>query len=97
MGKPKDLSDFDMGQIVMAGWLGQSICRTASLVPCSSGGNVILWETLVPDIHVDATLTRTAYLKVDHVQSFMATVVPDGRCGQDNVPCHTAEIDQEQF
>lgn len=35
MGKSKDLSDFDKGQIVMARRLGQSISQTAGLVGCS--------------------------------------------------------------
>ena len=35
MGKCKDLSDFDKGQIVMARWLGQSISKIAALVRCS--------------------------------------------------------------
>ena len=35
MGKCKDLSEFDRGQIVMARQLGQSISRTATLVGCS--------------------------------------------------------------
>lgn len=35
MGKRKDLSDFDRGQIVMARRLGQSISETAQLVGCS--------------------------------------------------------------
>ncbi|MBN3309347.1 CUX2 protein, partial [Amia calva] len=35
MGKCKDLSDFDKGQIVMARRLGQSISKTAALVGCS--------------------------------------------------------------
>ncbi|ROL49707.1 hypothetical protein DPX16_16033 [Anabarilius grahami] len=35
MGKRKDLSEFDKGQIVMARRLGQSISKTAALVGCS--------------------------------------------------------------
>ena len=35
MGRSKDLSDFDKGQIVMARRLGQSISETARLVRCS--------------------------------------------------------------
>ena len=35
MGRSKDLSDFDKGQIVMASRLGQSISETARLVGCS--------------------------------------------------------------
>ncbi|CAN9501504.1 unnamed protein product [Ophioblennius macclurei] len=35
MGKRKDLSDFEKGQIVMARRLGQSISQTAALVGCS--------------------------------------------------------------
>lgn len=35
MGKCKDLSDFERGQIVMARRLGQSISQTAKLVGCS--------------------------------------------------------------
>ena len=34
MGKCKDLSKFDKGQIVMARQLGQSISKTAALVGC---------------------------------------------------------------
>jgi len=34
MGKNKDLSDFDKGQIDMARRLGQSISETARLVGC---------------------------------------------------------------
>ncbi len=33
-GKQRDMSDFDKGQIVMAGWLGQSISKTTSLKRC---------------------------------------------------------------
>ncbi|KAK3541605.1 hypothetical protein QTP86_033085, partial [Hemibagrus guttatus] len=35
MGKRKDLSEFDKGQIVMARRLDQSISKTADLVGCS--------------------------------------------------------------
>ena len=35
IGRSKDLSDFDTGQIVMARRLGQSISETARLVGCS--------------------------------------------------------------
>ncbi|KAK3557035.1 hypothetical protein QTP70_024248 [Hemibagrus guttatus] len=35
MGKRKDLSEFDKGQIVMARPLDQSISKTAALVGCS--------------------------------------------------------------
>lgn len=35
MGKRKDLSEFDKGQIVMARRLGQRISKTAALVGCS--------------------------------------------------------------
>ncbi|KAK3554937.1 hypothetical protein QTP86_001569 [Hemibagrus guttatus] len=35
MGKRKDLSEFDKGQIVMARPLDQSISKTAALVWCS--------------------------------------------------------------
>ena len=35
MGKRKDLSNFDKGQIVMARRLGQSISKTAAFVGCS--------------------------------------------------------------
>ncbi|ROL47293.1 hypothetical protein DPX16_16881 [Anabarilius grahami] len=35
MGKRKNLSEFDKGQIVMARRLGQSISKTAALVGCS--------------------------------------------------------------
>ena len=35
MGRSKDLSDFDKGQIAMARRLGQSISETARLVGCS--------------------------------------------------------------
>ena len=35
MGRSKDLSDFDKGQVIMAIQLGQSISETARLVGCS--------------------------------------------------------------
>ncbi|KAK3547829.1 hypothetical protein QTP86_031976, partial [Hemibagrus guttatus] len=35
MGKRKDLSEFDKGQIVMGRPLDQSISKTAALVECS--------------------------------------------------------------
>lgn len=34
MGRWKDLKNFDKGQIVIAGWLGQSSSKTPSLVGC---------------------------------------------------------------
>ncbi len=40
MGKRKDLSEFDKGQIVMARRLGQSISKTAALVGCSQSAVV---------------------------------------------------------
>ena len=35
MGKHKDFSEFDKGQIVMVRWLSQSVSKTAALVGCS--------------------------------------------------------------
>ncbi|KAK1890463.1 Resolvase [Dissostichus eleginoides] len=40
MGKRKDVSDFDKGQIVMARRLGQGISKTAALVGCSQSAVV---------------------------------------------------------
>ena len=40
MGRSKDLSNFDKGQIVMARRLGQSIFETARLVGCSQSAVV---------------------------------------------------------
>ena len=42
MGKHKDLSEFDKGQIVMARCLGQSVSKTAALVGCSRSAVVSL-------------------------------------------------------
>ena len=44
MGKPKDLSEFDEGQIVMARLLGQSISKTAALVGCSQSAVVSIYQ-----------------------------------------------------
>ena len=44
MGKHKDLSEFDEGQIVMAGRLGQSIFKTAALVGCSRSTVVSIYQ-----------------------------------------------------
>uniref|UniRef100_A0A8P4K6M0 Transposable element Tc1 transposase n=1 Tax=Dicentrarchus labrax TaxID=13489 RepID=A0A8P4K6M0_DICLA len=44
MGKRKDLSDFDKGQIVMARLLGQSISKTAALVGCSRSAVVGIYQ-----------------------------------------------------
>ncbi|KAG9346225.1 hypothetical protein JZ751_008050 [Albula glossodonta] len=44
MGKRKDLSDFDKGQIVMARRLGQSISKTAALVGCSRSAVVSTYQ-----------------------------------------------------
>ena len=40
MGKHKDLSEFDKGQIVMARRLGHSISKTAALMGCSKSAVV---------------------------------------------------------
>ncbi|ROL48053.1 hypothetical protein DPX16_18653 [Anabarilius grahami] len=44
MGKRKDLSEFDKGQIVMARRLGQSISKTAALVGCSWSAVVRIYQ-----------------------------------------------------
>ncbi|ROL51966.1 hypothetical protein DPX16_19485 [Anabarilius grahami] len=44
MGKRKDLSKFDKGQIVMARRLGQSISKTAALVGCSRSAVVSIYQ-----------------------------------------------------
>lgn len=44
MGKRKDLSDFDKGQIVMARRLGQSLSETAALVGCSRSAVVSTYQ-----------------------------------------------------
>ncbi|ROL49569.1 hypothetical protein DPX16_15895 [Anabarilius grahami] len=44
MGKRKDLSEFDKGQIVMARRLGQSISKTAALVGCSWSAVVSIYQ-----------------------------------------------------
>ncbi|ROL53769.1 Transposable element Tcb1 transposase [Anabarilius grahami] len=44
MGKRKDLSEFDKGQIVMARRLGQSISKTAALVGCSRSAVVSIYQ-----------------------------------------------------
>ncbi|ROL45969.1 hypothetical protein DPX16_4783 [Anabarilius grahami] len=44
MGKRKDLSEFDKGQIVMARQLGQSISKTAALVGCSRSAVVNIFQ-----------------------------------------------------
>lgn len=44
MGKCKDLSDFDKGQIVMARRLGESISKTAALVGCSRSAVVLTYQ-----------------------------------------------------
>ncbi|ROL52522.1 Sodium/potassium-transporting ATPase subunit beta-1-interacting protein 2 [Anabarilius grahami] len=44
MGKRKDLSKFDKGQIVMARRLGQSIFKTAALVGCSRSAVVSIYQ-----------------------------------------------------
>ncbi|CAI5647008.1 unnamed protein product [Oreochromis niloticus] len=44
MGKRKDLTDFDKGQIVMARRLGQSISKTAALVGCSRSAVVSIYQ-----------------------------------------------------
>lgn len=54
-----------------------------------------------PGIHVDVTLTSTAYLKTiaHHLHPFMAMVYPDdsGLFQQANAPCHTAKTVAEWF
>lgn len=44
MGKFKDLSDFDNGQIVMAGRLDQSIFKPAALIMCSQSAVVSIYK-----------------------------------------------------
>ncbi|KAK7149599.1 hypothetical protein R3I94_009045 [Phoxinus phoxinus] len=44
MGKNKDLSDFEKGQIVMARRLGTSITETAKLVDCSRSAVVKIYQ-----------------------------------------------------
>ncbi|ROL44478.1 hypothetical protein DPX16_20747 [Anabarilius grahami] len=44
MGKRKDLSEFDRGQIVMARRLGQSISKTEALVGCSWSAVVSIYQ-----------------------------------------------------
>ncbi|KAK3542466.1 hypothetical protein QTP86_025867, partial [Hemibagrus guttatus] len=44
MGKRKDLSEFDKGQIVMARRLDQSISKTAALVGCSRSAVVSIYQ-----------------------------------------------------
>ncbi|KAE8297395.1 Transposable element Tcb1 transposase Transposable element Barney transposase [Larimichthys crocea] len=44
MGKNKDLSDFDKGQIVVARRLGHSISKTAALVGCSRSAVVSIYQ-----------------------------------------------------
>lgn len=44
MGKCRDLSDFDKGQIVMARCLGESISKTAALVGCSRSAVVLTYQ-----------------------------------------------------
>lgn len=51
MGKGKDLSDFDKGQIVMARRLGQSISKTAGLVGCSRYAVVSTYQKWTKEGH----------------------------------------------
>ncbi|KAK3535585.1 hypothetical protein QTP70_017121 [Hemibagrus guttatus] len=44
MGKRKDLSEFDKGQIVLARQLDQSISKTAALVGCSRSAVVSIYQ-----------------------------------------------------
>ncbi len=44
MGKCKDLSEFDKGQIVMAKRLGQIISKTVALVGCSRSAVVSIYQ-----------------------------------------------------
>ncbi|ROL47651.1 hypothetical protein DPX16_13366 [Anabarilius grahami] len=44
MGKSKDLSEFDKGQIVMTRRLGQSISKTAALVGCYRSALVSIYQ-----------------------------------------------------
>ncbi|KAK3544745.1 hypothetical protein QTP86_026139, partial [Hemibagrus guttatus] len=44
MGKSKDLSEFDKGQIVMARPLDQSISKTAALLGCSLSAVVSIYQ-----------------------------------------------------
>ncbi|KAK3542138.1 hypothetical protein QTP86_016464, partial [Hemibagrus guttatus] len=44
LGKCKDLSEFEKGQIVMARRLDQSISKTAALVGCSRSAVVSIYQ-----------------------------------------------------
>ena len=44
MGKLKELCEFDMGQIGMVRWQGQSISKTAALVGCSQSAVVSIYQ-----------------------------------------------------
>ncbi|ROL52754.1 hypothetical protein DPX16_21180 [Anabarilius grahami] len=44
IGKRKDLSEFDIGQIVIARGVGQSISKTAALVGCSRSVVVSIYQ-----------------------------------------------------
>lgn len=61
-------------------------------------GSVTLWETLGPAIHMDLTLTHTAYLVVAdrlHLETVFAS--GSGLFQQNNAPCHSAEMVQGWF
>ncbi|KAK3570580.1 hypothetical protein QTP86_023642 [Hemibagrus guttatus] len=53
MGKRKDLSEFEKGQIVMARRLDQSISKTAALVGCSQSAvfELFTWPSNSPDLN----------------------------------------------
>lgn len=46
MYKSQDLSEFDMGQSAIAGWLGQSVSKTAALVGTPSMSLVSIHQRL---------------------------------------------------
>ena len=53
MGKRKDASDFDKGQIVMVRRLGQCISKTAAIVGCSRSAVVSTTGTWAAKAHND--------------------------------------------
>ncbi|KAK3557839.1 hypothetical protein QTP86_003179 [Hemibagrus guttatus] len=62
MGKRKDLSEFDKGQIVMARPLDQSISKTAALVGCSRSAVCWLPQAFPLGCLVSSTSPKTCQL-----------------------------------
>ncbi|ROL46548.1 hypothetical protein DPX16_21732 [Anabarilius grahami] len=95
MGKRKDLSEFDKGQIVMARRLGQSISKTSALVGCSRSAVVSIYQkwSLGPAIHVDVTLTRTTYLSIVSWKHYSLLAV----ASFSRIMRHQAKMVQEWF